>query len=154
MTPSRGKGGQHTGVGTYYLGVDGGNSKTIALIAEPDGGIIGVGRAGCSDIYGAPSVDSALEEIERAVTTAAELSGVALPRVSHGAFSLAGADWPEDFELLRDELTARGLARSVRVLNDAFGALRAGSADGTGVAVVVGTGAALGARSGNRRSWQ
>lgn len=29
------------------LGVDGGNTKTLALIARDDGEIIGTGRAGC-----------------------------------------------------------------------------------------------------------
>src|SRR5881275_2644669 len=45
-------------------------------------------------------------------------------------FSMAGADWPEDFEVIRCELEARGLRRNVSIYNDAIGALRAGTVDG------------------------
>ena len=38
----------------YVLGVDGGNTKTIALVAALDGTILGAGRGGCGDIYNAP----------------------------------------------------------------------------------------------------
>jgi N-acetylglucosamine kinase-like BadF-type ATPase len=44
----------------YLLGVDGGNTKTIALVARSDGAIVGAGRAGCSDVYGAASEEAAL----------------------------------------------------------------------------------------------
>jgi len=30
------------------LGLDGGNTKTVALVAEPDGTVVGAGWAGCS----------------------------------------------------------------------------------------------------------
>jgi N-acetylglucosamine kinase-like BadF-type ATPase len=133
------------------LGVDGGNSKTIAIIARRDGTILGSGRAGCSDIYGAPSVSDALVEIERAI--AAARADIEADIVVAGAFSLAGADWPEDINLLKCELESRQLAQRVEVMNDAFGALRAGSPDGTGVAVVCGTGAAIGARARDGRLW-
>src|SRR2546426_11971918 len=39
----------------YVLGVDGGNTKTIALVASLDGAILGAGRGGCGDIYNAPT---------------------------------------------------------------------------------------------------
>jgi len=37
------------------LGVDAGNTKTIALVARDNGEILGYGRSGCGDIYGATS---------------------------------------------------------------------------------------------------
>src|SRR5205807_10529707 len=39
--------------GDYVLAVDGGNTKTIALVAALDGTILGAGRGGCADIYNA-----------------------------------------------------------------------------------------------------
>ena len=42
---------------SYVLGVDGGNTKTIALLALLDGTIVGSGRGGCGDIYAAGSSD-------------------------------------------------------------------------------------------------
>ena len=35
----------------YILGVDGGNTKTIALVATLRGEIVGAGRGGPGDIY-------------------------------------------------------------------------------------------------------
>ena len=43
------------------LGCDGGNTKTIAVVAHADGRIAGWGRAGSSDVHDAPG-----EEIGRA----------------------------------------------------------------------------------------
>jgi N-acetylglucosamine kinase-like BadF-type ATPase len=42
------------------LGVDGGNTKTLALVAREDGAVIGTGRAGCGDIYGSTSANVAM----------------------------------------------------------------------------------------------
>jgi N-acetylglucosamine kinase-like BadF-type ATPase len=137
----------------YVLGCEGGNSKTIALVGRLDGSIVGFGRAGPADIYGAPSEEAAIDEIERAVWAAVLRGGIPLYELDCGVFCLAGADWPEDFELLTHVLTKRGLSNQVVVMNDAFGGLRAGSVDGTGVAVVCGTGAAIGALSPDGRRW-
>ncbi len=135
------------------LGVDGGNTKTLALVARGDGMIIGTGRAGCGDIYGAPSPAAAIAEIERAVDAALTEAGIQPAELSAGAFSLAGADWPEDFRLFDEAMRARGYGQILLVVNDAIGALRAGSPDGTGVAVACGTGAAIGARHPDGRVW-
>ena len=58
---------------------------------------------------------------------------------------------------LRD-LRARGLlpareTAALTVVNDALGALRGGTSDGVGVAIVCGTGTAVGARASDGRSW-
>jgi N-acetylglucosamine kinase-like BadF-type ATPase len=42
----------------YVLAVDGGNAKTVALVARKDGTILGTGRAGYADIYGVESPGS------------------------------------------------------------------------------------------------
>jgi len=133
------------------LAVDGGNTKTIAVVAAYDAGtgaaITGVGRAGCADIYGAPSPAAALEEVEAAVDAALAEAGLQASDLAAAAFSLAGADWPEDFLLLERELPERlGLRETPIVVNDSLGALRSGSPDWAGVAVVAGTYNAIGAR--------
>jgi N-acetylglucosamine kinase-like BadF-type ATPase len=137
----------------FVLGVDGGNTKTLALVARDDGTILGTGRAGCGDIYGATSSAAAIAEIERAVEAALIEAGIQSTELDFGVFSLAGADWPEDFSLLTNAMHARGYGRNIQVVNDAIGALRAGSPDGTGVAVACGTGAAIGARGHDGRIW-
>lgn len=138
---------------TLVLGVDGGNSKTVALVATADGEVLGAGRAGGSDIYNAESEKAALDEVFRAVEEALGRAGVAAGDLAAAAFSLAGADWPEDIALLREAIGAFGFGHQHQVVNDAIGALRAGTPDGIGVGVTCGTGIAIGARNGEGEIW-
>jgi len=144
---------------THVLGLDAGNTKTVALLAQLDGTIIGSGRGGCGDIYGAGSPEAAMAQVDAALAGALAAArarsglGLDLSSLSAACCSMAGADWPEDFELIRCELETRGLRRQVSIYNDAFGALRAGTPDGFGVAVACGTGTATGARAPDGRLW-
>ncbi|HEU0114183.1 MAG TPA: hypothetical protein VFQ80_05885, partial [Thermomicrobiales bacterium] len=92
----------------FVLGVDAGNSKTVALVAGPDGGVVGAGRGGPGDIYGALGETAALAEIERAVAAALRDAGVTAAEIEAAGFSMAGADWPEDFALLEAAMAERG----------------------------------------------
>jgi N-acetylglucosamine kinase-like BadF-type ATPase len=139
------------------LGIDGGNTKSIALVAAADGAILGAGRSeGSSDLHRV-ALDEALaklDEAARAALTAARerlATAGGTPRVQAAALSLAGADWPEDFALVEGPLRERWGA--VTVGNDAIGALRAAIPAGPGVVVVCGTGAATGARGADGRTW-
>jgi N-acetylglucosamine kinase-like BadF-type ATPase len=132
------------------LGVDGGNTKTIAVAAAPDGTVLGAGRVGRrSDIHAVP-VDVALGVYAEATSLALAPAVVDPSRVVP-AFSLAGADWPEDVALLSNRLRERWPRASV--VNDAIGAVRAAIPSGPGVVVVCGTGTATGARGADGRTW-
>ncbi len=37
----------------YVLAVDGGNTKTIAMVATAEGAVLGAAYGGCGDIYNA-----------------------------------------------------------------------------------------------------
>lgn len=136
----------------YLLGVDAGNTKTIALVAQADGVICGAGRSGCGDIYGARSSEHAIRAIEAAIEQALTMAGIGREQLAASAFSAAGADWPEDIAFIGEAMRARHLP-APQVYNDAIGALRAGTLDGCGLVVVVGTGAAVGARHPNGKLW-
>jgi N-acetylglucosamine kinase-like BadF-type ATPase len=130
------------------LGVDGGNTKTVAVVVEEDGTVVGSGVGGCGDIHNASSPEPALTEIVRATTAALGAAGAAAADLAGAAFSLAGADWPEDFAFLRSELRRRlGLRDEPEVVNDAVGGLRCGTDEMVGAAVVIGTYAAVAARN-------
>lgn len=139
--------------GELLLGVDGGNTKTAALLAGSDGRLLGRGEAGCSDIYGAESPEEALLALDRAISEACEYAGAEKAAIRRAVLCVAGADWPEDVRFLECEARSLGVAGSVAVYNDAFGPLRAGSPDFVGVSVVCGTGAATGARSRSGALW-
>jgi N-acetylglucosamine kinase-like BadF-type ATPase len=135
------------------LGVDAGNSKTVALVAGPDGGVLGAGRGGPGDIYGAHGETAALAEIERAVEAALRDASVAAGQIDAAGFSMAGADWPEDFALLEAAMAERGYGRCRTIVNDAIGALWAAIPEGVGLVVTCGTGAAIGARAADGAIW-
>lgn len=136
------------------VGVDGGNTKTIALVATADGLIIGAGRSGCSDIYGAASPQAALDELELAVDRALQSAGEKRETIDAACFCLAGADWPEDYAFLQGAVEGFGFGRKRTVYNDSMGALRAGTPDGIGVVITCGTGIATAARSQDGLFWQ
>jgi N-acetylglucosamine kinase-like BadF-type ATPase len=130
------------------LGVDGGNTKTVAVVVTGEGEILGAGRGGCADIHNATGPEAAVTEIVAAVRTALDGAGVAAGELAAAAFSLAGADWPEDFDYLRRELRGRlALADDPVIVNDAVGGLRSGTDDMVGVAVVIGTYSAVAGRN-------
>ena len=133
---------------SLLLGVDGGNTKTVAVVVTGDGDVVGTGRGGCGDIHNASGPEAAVREIVGAASAALDEAGAAAPDLAAAAFSLAGADWPEDFAYLRRELRGRlALGEDPEIVNDAVGGLRSGRDDMIGVAVVIGTYSAVAARN-------
>lgn len=136
------------------LGVDAGNSKTAALIVSLDGEVLGFGRAGTGDIYGASTEEAAVDEVVVAVDAAVAMAGVDHGDVVGAAFCLAGIDWPEDDAYWHDQLAARlGWVTTYSLRNDGFATLRAGCPDGLGVALTAGTGAAVAGRGPAGDEW-
>jgi N-acetylglucosamine kinase-like BadF-type ATPase len=135
------------------LGVDGGNSKAIALVTRPDGSVLGAARRlGAADIY-AEGPEAALAVTRAAVGEALGRAGAAPADIGPAVFSMAGADWPEDFELLADALAGDGFGGPITVVNDAIGALAGAVPEGPAVVVSIGTGAATGARGHDGSVW-
>ncbi|GAA2158985.1 BadF/BadG/BcrA/BcrD ATPase family protein [Pedococcus bigeumensis] len=135
-----------------FLAVDAGNSKTVALAVDRDGVVLGRGRGSCGDIYGAESVDAAVDAVIDTAVAALRGAGADSEDVAAAAFRLAGVDYPEDAAFwdarLRDRLP--GLRRR-SIKNDAFASLRLIDGSGVGVSIAVGTGPAVAARSADGR---
>ena len=130
--------------GRVVLGVDGGNTKTIALIARLDGTIVGWARSGSTDIHDAPGAAAAIIELRRAITDACVMAGAAPDDIAHAVLGLAGADCAEDADVLGAGIDDLITGPAV-ILNDAINAIRCGTPDGIGVSVVCGTGGAAAA---------
>ena len=144
----------------YVLAVDGGNSKTLVVVATLDGAILSVERGGCGDIYNATPSETApnptaaaLENVEQVVLAALGSAEISPDDLDYSVFNMAGADWPEDIAFWRETMTTRGFGRRVTAQNDALGVLYLGAPDAAGVSIVCGTGAATGARAANGRTW-
>lgn len=122
----------------YFLGVDGGGTKTVAIVGEASGRIVGAARGpGSNWTEEDPSEPMA---VVVAVTRAAlKEAGLAGDEIELGIFALAGADWPEDHIRREVILGKAGLARDLRVKNDSFAGLRAGTRERFGVVILAGT---------------
>ena len=111
--------------GTFVVGVDGGTTKTIALVANEQGNILGVTRGGGSNWIG-EIVETPMAVVVDTVRKALEIASLAGSQVEAGVFCLAGADWPLDHIRRQVVLEQAGLARRVIVKNDTFAGLRVG----------------------------
>lgn len=123
-----------------FLGVDGGGSKTVALIADERGKILGEGQGGPSN-YQIVGKEFALGEISRAVEGALKEAGIPLREVHRAVFGLSGADLPENFRELEAGLKNTFPGLPFLLVNDTWIALRGGTKKGWGVCLVCGTGA-------------
>lgn len=137
---------------TYVLGVDGGTTKTIALVADELGHILGAGRGGNSNWLG-PNVEGQMEVVSAAARQALAMAGLSGGDIATGVFGLAGADWPEDYEQREAILARRSIARHVVVTNDALVGWRASTHQTFGVVIAAGTGSNTCVVTPDGREW-
>jgi N-acetylglucosamine kinase-like BadF-type ATPase len=121
----------------YYLGVDGGGSKTYALIADERGTLLGKGASGNGNhqLGGALARRHIREAVQAAVTEA----GITAEEIERACFGLAGADREADFRVLRPMIAELGIARHEIVCDTMIG-LRAGTSRPCGVVLICGSG--------------
>ncbi|HVK11300.1 MAG TPA: N-acetylmuramic acid 6-phosphate etherase [Gemmataceae bacterium] len=131
------------------LGIDGGGTGTVALLADPTGHVIGRGEAGPSNMQ-AVGPDAALSALDAAVVAAFAAAGRPRRSVRSACLGLAGAGRPDDQAVVRQWADRLGLAATVRVSGVAD--LLLAAAGGWGVAVIAGTGSIAYARSSDGRT--
>ena len=137
---------------SVVMGVDGGSTKTIALVADLNGQILGMARGVGSNATG-ENIDEPMEVVAQVARQALQKSGVTPQDVALGMFTLAGADWPDDIQRRQCVLEKMELARKVVVKNDTFGGLRAGTRCPYGVVIAAGTGANTAIISRTGQEW-
>lgn len=123
----------------YVVGVDGGATKTHALVVDETGNALGFGQGGPSN-YHLTGLPVAVGEIGRAIMSALAMAQIGPRAVEVGCYCLAGADLPEDFDLLGRTLSELEWSRRVIVKNDTMAALRAGLTRPWGIVLICGTG--------------
>ncbi len=123
------------------LAIDGGGTKTDCRIALFDGQlrILGQGLAGPSNLR-ALGAGQAFANLEVAVAAAFASAGLKRSTAAVACLALAGADrTSEQLQILEWAAAAR-LSQQLRIVNDAVPLLFTESGDGTGVALIAGTG--------------
>lgn len=123
-----------------YLGLDAGGTKTFCLVGTEEGQVLGFGRAGAGN-YEAHGVKAAETEIRRAIDAALGEADVPLRELDGIGMGIAGADIPDDYEMLEAEVFTPLFGEKPRVFrNDSMAGLRGGTRDPFGIVIACGTG--------------
>ena len=120
----------------YILGVDGGGTKTVALLGDLDGNVLSRGMSGSSNIH-AVGFDAACLALESAIHMARkDHSG----EIAAMCLGLAGAGRKEDIEQFQNWVVHKFPKTIVRVVSDAEILLMAAVPSGPALALICGTG--------------
>jgi N-acetylglucosamine kinase-like BadF-type ATPase len=123
------------------LAVDGGNSKTDVVLCSTDGRLL-AGVHGPTTSHQVVGLEAGLDRLAGLVREAATAAGLAGedPVADLAVCCLAGLDLRSDERRLGRAYAARQFAHETVLHNDTVAALRAGTPDGWGVAVICGAG--------------
>jgi N-acetylglucosamine kinase-like BadF-type ATPase len=135
------------------LGVDGGGTKTHAVVADETGRVLGLAIRGPSN-WEEVGLPRAADALERAVTTALAEGYVEAADLEASVFGLAGVDWKSDELRIETVLRPLRLSGSVEIVNDAQVALRAGTSKPEGVVVIAGTGSVVAGRNSDGQTFR
>jgi N-acetylglucosamine kinase-like BadF-type ATPase len=138
---------------TLVLGVDGGGSKTHAMVADELGRVLGFASSDRSN-WEDTGLDGARIALEKAITGALAAAGAMAGDLAASAFGLAGLDWDDDRPMLAALLEPLGLGGAAVLDNDSFIALRAGTSQPFGVVVIAGTGTVAAGRDRAGRTFR
>jgi N-acetylglucosamine kinase len=125
--------------GSYFLGVDGGASKTAAVVTDETGRPLGRGVAGGSN-HLRVGIEQATRNVERAVNIALVETGIAIRQIEYAYCGIAGSDHPEHHEKVVEALKVFFPGGNFVVDTDARIALTGAVGFGAGVVIISGTG--------------
>jgi glucosamine kinase len=134
-----------------FLGLDGGQSRTTAMIGDGRGRVLGVGLAGPCNHASAGEGRAKLEKaVRESVRQACEAAGMDFAGVRFGGACLGFSGGPEDKEEIVKALVP---AERVKVTDDAWIALVGATGGEAGLIVIAGTGSiALGRNAAGRKA--
>lgn len=133
----------------WFLGVDGGQSSTTALVGDENGRVRGTGRGGpCNHAAGEEGRTRLIRALRESVGSACAEAGLDAAAVRFEAACLGMSGGSEDKQALVRELVP---AERLRVTTDAEIALAGATEAGQGIIVIAGTGSiALGRNAQGR----
>src|SRR5271170_3162872 len=121
-----------------FIGVDGGQSSTTALIGDETGRVLGVGQGGpCNHIGASEGAAKLTRAVEECLAKACDQSGLDPAQVEFTAACFGMSGGPDDKEALLVRILR---ARKLVVTHDGMIALAGATAGGHGIIVIAGTG--------------
>ena len=123
----------------YFLGVDGGGTKTHAVIIDARSRLVGEALSGGSNLLRG-GLEDALAHIDRAVSEACAAGKISRDEISAACLGLAGVNHPIHYHTMKDALDHSLGIQNLQLITD-FRAALAGALDGEpGVVIIAGTG--------------
>ncbi len=135
----------------FFLGVDGGGTKTRAWLANPFGEIVGRG-GGASSNYRAVGEQAAFDSLQNAIAEACADARIESAQIRAACFGLAGADRSGERVALQEFLQTLLPNARVQIVNDAALILAAGTPNGWGIGIISGTGSFIFGTAEDRRT--
>jgi len=133
----------------YFIGIDGGASKTLGVMINDEGRMLASARMGGSAIIGAPCAESRmiLASLKQRLCSEARVSPLTITGIGLG---LNGIDFVDEFPMQQAELSAclRIDDSRLTLVNDGIAALWGASPAERSVIVQLGTGVTTAYRSG------
>ncbi len=139
----------------YFLGVDGGGTRTRSALVDEQGRVVGRGEAGSCNLHHHDE-----DEVRRHLSEAlaASLRGVGVPAepgIVSAFMGMAGVTRPSTADRYRQLVRQIGLTGArVGIDHDIRIALAGGLGGRAGIALIVGTGSSCYGRDSTGRSWQ
>lgn len=124
-----------------YLGIDGGGTRTKAILVTAEGRVLGEGEAGPANYHNV-GLETAAANLRTAAAQAWTSAGKAFQPAVRAYVGCAGVKTAVDVARVRAAAEGSGLASAgqIDVANDLHNALSGGLAGRPGIALIVGTG--------------
>lgn len=123
----------------YVVGIDGGGTHTLCLVATRDGRVLGQGEGGPANLYSV-GMEITCASVADALADALTDAGLAHAQVVAMTAGLSGTHVAADAALLRGQLAGLVPNGVTTIRNDGEVALAAATGGGRGMVVVAGTG--------------
>jgi N-acetylglucosamine kinase-like BadF-type ATPase len=125
--------------GHLFLGIDGGGSKTHAVVTDSSLTVIGEGFSGGSNPLRV-GLEEAVVHIEEAVNEACTAAGLTLRNITSACAAIAGVNHAIHFHTMKDALDRALGLEDIELVTDAQAALQGALGGRPGVAIIAGTG--------------
>ena len=123
----------------YYLGIDGGGTKTHAVVTDSSCRVLGEGFSGAANPLRV-GLEDAVAHINQAVADACAQAEIDLRNIDSACAAIAGINHPIHYHTMKDALDDALQLSGLELVTDARAALE-GALDGkSGVVVIAGTG--------------
>lgn len=126
--------------GKFWIGIDGGGTKTIAVIGDKSGHLLAVAKGGSGNLT-AISTEQLYTLINNLIDQLLMKTGAALSDVETVFAAMAGADRQAEQQKIYDAFQQSPILAKLKVQSDIHAALAAGTWGREGTLLIAGTGA-------------